>query len=99
MFTSIRDSEESSRDTSERLRFVSGWFRVLGFVLVAVWIVAGAGFVVVALKSPQPAFVILGVVGAAVGILITAPLYFWFAAIASGIADIVDHTRPRIANS
>ena len=97
MFTSIHDREETNGDPSERLRFVAGWFRVLGFILVGVWILVGLVSVAVGLTTRQTAAqgLIFGVGGAAVGILLTAPLYFWFSAIASGVASLVDHARER----
>ena len=99
MLTSIHGGgEEQSPDTSERLRFVSGWFRVLGFIYVGFWVFAGFAFAVVGLISREAGAKVLlpiGVVGATIGILITAPLYFWFSAIAAGVAEIVDQTRAR----
>ena len=97
MFTSIHRREEASVDPSERLRFVAGWFRALGFILVGVWILAGLLFVALGLTTRQTAAqgLIFGVGGAALGILLTAPLYFWFSAIASGVASLVDHARER----
>ena len=97
MFTSIHRREETSVDPSERLRFVAGWFRTLGFILVGVWILAGLVFVAVGLTTRQTAAqgFIFGVGGAALGILLTAPLYFWFSAIASGVASLVDHAKEK----
>ncbi len=97
MFTSIHERrEETSVDTSERLRFVSGWFRALGFILVGIWILAGLVFVALGLASHEEAKgLIIGVAGAALGILITAPLYFWLSAIASGVASLVDHSKEK----
>jgi hypothetical protein len=104
MFTSISGSghrDDESGDTSERLRFVSSWFRILGFIVVVIWMLAGFAFAAgVAAQAPVPGLtkalvVAIGVGGAALGILLTAPLYFWFSAIASGVADIVDHSRQK----
>lgn len=103
MFTSIHDREETNGDPSERLRFVAGWFRALGFILVGVWVLVGLVSVAVgltSLRTRQTAaqgliFGVVGVGGAALGILLTAPLYFWFSAIASGVASLVDHARER----
>ena len=41
MFTSHHDQQDESVETTERLRFVSGWFRVLGFVLMLPFSVGG----------------------------------------------------------
>ena len=97
MFTSIHGRGETSGDPSERLRFVAGWFRALGFILVGVWILAGLLFVAFGLTTRQTAAqgLIFGVGGAALGILLTAPLYFWFSAIASGVASLVDHAEEK----
>ena len=97
VFTSIHDREETNGDPSERLRFVAGWFRVLGFILVGVWILVGLVSVAVGLTTRQTAAqgLIFGVGGAALGILLTAPLYFWFSAIASGVASLVDHAKEK----
>ncbi len=97
MLTSINDpdGEENEVDVSERLRFVAGWFRILGFIHVGMWVLAGFVLAVVGLTSRHPdvkVFLPIGVVGAPIGILITAPLYFWFSAIASGVASLVDHS-------
>src|SRR5258708_6348983 len=97
MLTSINDpdGEENGVDVSERLRFVAGWFRILGFIHVGMWVLAGFVLAVVGLTSRHPdvkVFLPIGVVGALIGILITAPLYFWFSAIASGVASLVDHS-------
>ena len=96
MFTSIHDRGETSGNPSERLRFVAGWFRALGFVLVGVWILVGLVSVAVGLTSRQMAAqgLIFGV-GAVLGIFLTAPLYFWFSAIASGVASLVDHAKEK----
>ena len=96
MFTSIHRREETSVDPSERLRFVAGWFRTLGFILVGGWILVGLVSVAVGLTSRQTAAqgLIFGG-GAALGILLTAPLYFWFSAIASGVASLVDHAKEK----
>ena len=53
MFTSIHRREETSADPSERLRFVAGWFRTLGFILVGVWILVGLVSVAVGLTTRQ----------------------------------------------
>ena len=97
VFTSIRKHrEEESADTSDRLRFVSEWFRTLGVVLVGLWILAGLAFVAGGVKTRQTAAgLIFGVGGATLGILLTAPVYFWFSAIASGLASLVDHAKER----
>ena len=97
MFTSIHDQGgEEHVDVSERLRFVAGWFRILGFILVGIWLLVGLATVAVALTTKQGAQgLLIGVVGAAIGILITAPMYFWFSAIASGVAVLVDHSRAK----
>jgi hypothetical protein len=97
VFTSMHDREETSADPSERLRFVAGWFRTLGFILVGVWILAGLAFAALGLTTRQTAAqgLIFGVGVAALGILLTAPLYFWFSAIASGVASLVDHAKEK----
>ena len=94
VFDSLRDQQDQSADTTERLHFVSGWFRVLGFVVVALWVLAGVLFVFAGVASRQPGQgLLIGVVGSIIGILITAPLYFWFAAIAAGVAALVERSK------
>lgn len=99
MLTSIhnRDGEQDDVDASERLRFVAGWFRILGFILVGIWILSGVAIAAVGFtdRHAGPGVLLIGAAGAALGILITAPLYFWFSAIASGVAALVDHSRAK----
>ena len=95
MFGSSQDQQDESVDTTERLRFVSAWFRVLGFVVILLWVLAGVVYISADVANRQPTSVLLiGVAGPIIGILITAPLYFWFAAIAAGVATLVDHSKP-----
>ena len=94
MFTSIRDPRGfEGDDPSGRLRFVAGWFRVLGFIFVGFWVIAG-GVIILGMLSigelDVRLTVIYGIGVAALGVLLTAPLCFWFAAIASGVAVLVD---------
>jgi ABC-type lipoprotein release transport system permease subunit len=49
-------------------------------------------FAGVASRNPGQGLLI-GVVGPIIGILITAPLYFWFAAIAAGVATLVERSK------
>ena len=94
MFTSHHDQQDESVETTERLRFVSGWFRVLGFVLIAFWILAGVVFVGAGVANKQPGLgVLIGVAGPLIGIVITAPVYFWFAAIANGVATLIERSK------
>ena len=99
MFTSLKtEHNDEAYETAERLRFVANWFRVLGFILVVLWIIGGVVFFVAGAASRQPGQgLFIGVVAALVGILVTAPLYFWFAAVASGVATLVDRSA-RTAN-
>jgi hypothetical protein len=96
VFTSIRDPRAAeSDDPSERLRFVAGWFRVLGFIIVGLWVIGGLAITLEMMSSGEldaPLAVIVGISSAALGVLLTALLYFWFAAIASGVAVLVDRT-------
>ena len=94
MFTSLRDQQDESADTTERLQFVAGWFRVLGFVVVALWVLGGVLVVFAGVASRSPGQgLLIGVVGPIIGILITAPLYFWFSAIAAGVATLVERSK------
>src|SRR6266576_760008 len=93
-----QDGEANDVDISERLRFVAGWCRILGFILVGMWALAGCVVAVVGITSrhaEDQMFLPIGVVGATIGILPSAPLYFWFSAIASGVASLVDHSSAR----
>jgi len=95
MFSSIHDSRgDESVDTADRLQFVSRWFRMLGFGLVGLWLLGGLAVMVSALQDmPGGLALLIGVGGAVIGIFLTAPLYFWFAAMAAGVATLVERSN------
>lgn len=99
VFSSIRTSGggEDPVDASERLQFVATWFRVLGFILVGIWILVGFATAVIERGDRQVGLraLLIGAASAGAGILLTTPLYFWFSAIASGVACLVDDSRHR----
>jgi cell division protein FtsX len=95
MFSSIHEHrDDDSVDTADRLQFVSGWFRWLGYGLIALWALAGFAVVMSGIQEGQRALgLLVGVGGALLGIFLTSPLYFWFAAIAAGVATLVERSN------